>query len=638
MENAQFTGLVAKGPTLTSRRRDLFKKRSSHHTLWWLTAIFLIALGLWFTSCGGGSSFDDTPVDNSVSYDAPVTADGTFSVISDEEWDTTAVRKVLMIFAFGGFASDTQIQTWADMVPGEAIVQMLTVDTTNPYLSPADAYDTLDQFDVSLTGLSALWSASSSANKMDSDVRSHYERLSWSSPALTWFAAATKRGLNPVRQKIGLIETNYHLAVNQEVGVSNVQIYSYYDNILNELAAGVPYENVLTNAAISAAVATQYNHKDNLFVDARFEGNEDFAREYHQLFFGILGDYDLDYHELTTIKNTAKALTDMSVEQVTESDKTFLSDTVTFGTEYHYPNSLEILNADIPGNTAQEKITALADLAINHAESLDNLPVIIVRFLADDNLDDDKISQIRAIWQGLETKDLLTFLRKYAISTTFHNETRVKYASSIDRNVTFTNLMTLNNEESYLGYYDPYYYVYNEGVEVFRPAHNVFGAQTGLEASDAGAIFKDAYNRSINNTWLYTRYYNDDDWTKEWGSVIPATNGVYRVEAVANWLWQHFVADGHKNFGTLERAHLYALLGSGKDLGNFIDSASPDTIYTAEDIETDAELSGLYDDMAIATMNLGSSDDDKRGAANYRVGLAIAFIQATPYVFAQEGN
>jgi hypothetical protein len=39
------------------------------------------------------------------------------TVISQSRWNTTAVRKVLRTFAFGGQASDDQINAWADMTP-----------------------------------------------------------------------------------------------------------------------------------------------------------------------------------------------------------------------------------------------------------------------------------------------------------------------------------------------------------------------------------------------------------------------------------------------------------------------------------------------------------------------------------------
>lgn len=582
--------------------------------------------------------FEVPEVDNNVTYDPPIVADPSFNMVSNEDWDEIAVRKVLHLFAYAGFADDTQIKTWAEMDPGSAIVEMITFDTTNPYLSKADEYDRLDRYDATLTGLSSLWSGYNCSNKIPLDLRDYFEKDTYNSPARTWINAATKRGLNPVRQKIGLFETNYHLVVNQNAGVSNRQVYRYYDDIMTSLADHTYYQDVLSMAALSAAIAVQYNHRENIFIDARFEGNEDFAREFHQLFFGILGEYDPEYHELTTIRGTAKALTDMNVEWVKENDNSFWSPDITYGTEFHYPGSLEILYQTIEGDTAKEKIENLSQYTIGHQESLDNLPVIFVRGLADDNLDDEKIEEIRAIWAGLENKDLLTFLRKYAVSTTFHNPTRVKYWSSIDRHLIITNLLTLNNLESYLGYYYPESYLKNEGFEIFRPINNVFGHQTGLEASDAPSLFKETYNRSIDRYWFFARTDEEEDnWQKDWAAVIPQEEGsTYRVQEVAEWLWDRFVADGLVNFGALERAQVYALLGSGKDFGYFVDPGNATTVYTEEEINTDPVLQELMSDLAIAII-LDSDDDEKRETANFRVGLAIAFISATPYVFAQEG-
>ena len=91
------------------------------------------------------------------------------------------------------------------------------------------------------------------------------------------------------------------------------------------------------------------------------------------------------------------------------------------------------------------------------------------------------------------------------------------------------------------------------------------------------------------------------------------------------------------NFGTLERAHVYSFLGSGKDFGYFVDAADATRIYTEDEITSDPVLQESINDLAIAPLQLDSDDLDKRKTAQYRIGLAIAFITATPYVFAQEG-
>ena len=119
--------------------------------------------------------------------------------------------------------------------------------------------------------------------------------------------------------------------------------------------------------------------------------------------------------------------------------------------------------------------------------------------------------------------------------------------------------------------------------------------------------------------------------------IPPGEDGSYPVREVAEWLWNRFVADGLTNFGTLERAHVYSFLGSGNDFGYFVDSTDATRTYTEDEIVTDPVLQERFNDLAIATLQLGSDDPDKRNNAQYRIGLAIAFIAATPYVFAQEG-
>ena len=97
-----------------------------------------------------------------------------------------------------------------------------------------------------------------------------------------------------------------------------------------------------------------------------------------------------------TIKNTAAALTDMWVPR----DIVYggYLNQVIFGTEKHFPGVLDILNVGIGGSDASQRIDELSEYAIDHPESLENLPVMIIRELADDNLTDSKIQAIRMAW------------------------------------------------------------------------------------------------------------------------------------------------------------------------------------------------------------------------------------------------
>lgn len=556
-----------------------------------------------------------------------------FEAVAGAAWNQTAVRKVLHVFAFGGFATDEQIKLWATMEPYLAVQEMITLDDFNERISPKPEPPLPGG---GLRALSVHWSGG--ASLVPADQREQYQVETWSSPARAWFLAASRCGANPVRQKIGLLETYYHLAVNQDAGVNNWQMFRYYDDVMNALAASGSYSEALAIAASSAAVAAQYNHKDNRFVEGAFEGNEDFGREIHQLYFGILGVDDPEYHEVTTIRNTSKALTDMKLPQVGPEDDTHEDEVITFGTEEHYPGALEIHHTQVDGATAHEKIARIVELNRTHAETLANLPVILISVLADDNLTPAKEEAIRAAWAAQETPNLLHFLRSYASSTTFHDESRIKYWTSIDRNLIGCNRATLTGFEAYARFYDAQSMASREGVQMFRPVHNVFGGQTGLMAAVSGTVFREAYNNSVERYWTFARAEDEDaGWKKDWATVIPKVDdGTWRVKEIAEWLWQRFIADGLKNFGTLERAHTYALIVAGVDFAVFIDDTAPNAVYSTADIELDHHES--YTDMGIGVVPLASSDSDERITANYRIGLAINFILATPYAFAQEGK
>jgi len=573
-----------------------------------------------------------------------------FDIVDDATWDEVAVRKVLNTFAYGGHATDAQIVTWADMSPKAAIVQMMTFDAQNLLLSPKEG--TLPNT-TSLEALSAFWKSDSN-NFIDESRKHYFDTNGWNAPSNAWTLASMTRGLNPFLHRVGLWETNYHMSANQSAGIYPIPMLHHYDNIIYALSQNSTYKSVIAQGAKNAAIAYQYGHRKNIFKDGVFRGNEDFAREFHQLFLGILGEYDHEYHELVAIPNTARALTDMQVIWH-PADEGGPDAEVTFGIEQHYSADLDILKSTISGADASVKIDAIASVGIVHEESLTNLPVMIVEHFADNNLNEEAKTRIRESWRGMESKSLLTFLQAYAISTDFHNPLRVKYANSIQRTVSVANLMIVDNEDHRYQFYNPSWILSHENVLLFRPSHDVFGHQTSVEAADSSDVFRVNYNRSVKRSYIYTRnYYCEDDgsgscpsdengvkigvWEKDWAKKIPAdSNGEYLVEDVALWLWNRFIADGGKNYGVLERAHIVALL-NGKDLGLFIDEEKPLEVYSLADLTDNITLSQLIRDGATAKMNLESSDISDRRTANRRVGLAIAFIVATPYIYVQEGR
>ncbi len=578
---------------------------------------------------------DINPLIKELPPPAVPTLDG-FNTVSEVLWDETAVRKVLNTFAYGGHATDAQITKWADMSPDLAITQMLTFQQHNLLLSPISiSDDPLASKNGTLTELARLWSYDSPDNKTKStsrfDIFGEFGQVRW-----LWTQATITRGLNPFRQKIGFWETNYHLATNRTVVPRRVMT-AYYDAIMAAHAADLPYQKVLAVAAKSAAVAIQYGHRNNIFVDGICLCNEDFAREYHQLFFGILGTNDPDYHETTSIKNTAAALTHMRVVPDVLGG---LSEVVVYGTERHTPGALEILHASIGGNNAEQRIDLLSDFAIEHPESLKNLPIKIISGLADDNMTDDKAALIQMAWQSMDEKKLLDFLRSYAISTLFHDSSRIKYATSIDRHTLIANRMTLNNSESYQYIYNPIANYEKENVRAFFPSHNVFGNQTGEEAISSATTFKSNFRNVTEDAVKHTQTTSSVDpiWRKDWGKVIPRIDGEYLVAEVTEWLWQYFIADGLKNLGELERAHLYALLSTGTDLAYLVNPDEKNRIITTTDIQIDPDINLKISNLAQQTLVLNSQDKTERLLSNHRIGLAVNFIVGTPYLFIEVGR
>lgn len=654
---------------------------------------------------------------SNVGYDLTNEVVLTLPVVSRAAWDNLAVRKVLEVFAFGGQASDTQIQLWADMDPQAAIAEMLNFAPHNLKLAPllaGEKYTEPAFLDGTFWGFRQYMSSLSS-NLPIALTENNNERRglgvdNYDSQG-AWVRMTTARGLNPFRQKIGYWETNYHLAVNLDAGVTSRQLTYYYDLIMNAHAAGMPYQQVIAEAAKSAAVAFQYGHNENRWIRESINGgdrngdficecNEDFAREIHQLFFGILGEQDphpdgLQHHEDVTIPETAKALTDMRVLYDKPNER-FL-EVVDFQTEFHHLNSVDVLNTQISGGNAAAKIDAIAAVAINHSESMANLPIIIIEGLADDELTEQKKQQLRAAWAAMPSKNFLQFIHAYAVSELFHANDRVKYFPSVERFIYIANKLILNNTEALR---DHYRIGANwvgarsfgaENVEAFRPLHNVFGGQTGVEASDAPAVMENNYNRFTDGEWQQRFSVCDDcdnngEWRKNWALVIPKIGGRYKVDDVAAWLWRHFVNDEGKNYTQIERAHMLALMATNRDLNQLYcvrerriaENIQPsqndiNNGYTAlellerdnpwdsttqrrcdEDLSTEellllekgfssAELdqpaiAALINEMGNRSLALDSNDLEARAEANEDVGQGINFILATPFIMAQEAR
>jgi hypothetical protein len=488
-------------------------------------------------------------------------------------------------------------------------------------------------------------------------------------PQNTWIAAVNKRGLNPFRHKVGLWLSNYHMAVSLHNTILPL-IMQHYDSAMDALEQGRPFHEVLAIGATSAAVAMSYGHQYNKFDNQAgvFSGNDNFAREFHQLFFRINGDLeDADYHENTTIEHTAWALTGMQIDKrpgaygVTAQYHWWVApirftdhwswgwNGYRYNVSLHYDGDLEILHHKIVGSTAEEKIFNLARVAIEHQESMENLPVDIINFFADDNLTSKKINTIRRAWRDVvgQENDLLRFLQAYAISTTFHRNDTYKYRTAFSRNMTIYNLNTVDNQESYSNPYPVRKIMKIQGADIFIPVHDVFGGQTSLNASNNHYLFKEAYNNNVNFVDRIAKTNDacmDDSgktlwvWEKDWARIIPYDKkDGYKVEKVGEWLWNRFISDGQKNYTVLERAYVNGFLATGYHFGYIVDPDNPYISYSEEELNQ-TRLRTIMNTNANAEIALDSADSATRHEANRRVGMAINFITMTPFMFAMEGK
>ena len=214
---------------------------------------------------------------------------------------------------------------------------------------------------------------------------------------------------------------------------------------------------------------------------------------------------------------------------------------------------------------------------MQHPESLENLPIMIIEGLADDNLSNDDKNILRNSWTSLGVnRKLLDFIRAYAISEMFHDSSQFKYLTSHERGIYLANKRNLDNVEAYTGG-NSYDTVKGRPVRTiieddfagafFRPLHNVFGGQTSTEASDSAVAFENNYNDILSRQhWQLTEVFCDacesgNAWEKKWSQVLPRRGGNYYVEDVAEWLWMHAVGN-MDNYTELERAHLLSILAA----------------------------------------------------------------------------
>ena len=593
--------------------------------------------------------------------------------LTNEQWGTQEVSRVLQAFAFGGQATDAQIEAWAAMPPTAAIGQMLTFAPVNLQLSPQGVNDPSTQYCNSLEKLQEFWGSDDPQNPMRVLNRPWHQTLDDEEELVdpvklfvTWSRLVHTPGCNTFVHKLAFYFTNYHASISFQNSGSSL-IRSYYDDVVQSLGAGADFVELMTMAATHAALARAYGHMDNYFDDnGVFQGSDDFAREYFQLLFGIKGaSEDEDYHENVTIEHNAWLLTGMALDAEIDAwgsslRTDWLIAPIVFTNHFdpagrsiwnqaaHYKgrtgesSCLEILREEICGKNAEEKLTALGLVAATHPESMASIPLKIVGFFADDNLNEEKISALRTAWTDVGF-DLLKFLQAYAISTAFHSPDTFKLHSAFDRNLLIHNANQLTAEEAYAEHFaeGPTIRMYEQGALVFAPIRNVFGGQTGRDAANDRYVFKKAWDTNVLNPEFLGKTQEPYqlvidgpvlEWRKDWGAVIPANDhGEYVVSVVGEWLWERFLNDGQRNYDVIARAQVNALLATGFDFGAVADENNMEAAYSSAEIRS-GKLAELSTSLADMTMDFNTSD------ANERVGMAINFITALPYTFARSSQ
>ena len=103
--------------------------------------------------------------------------------------------------------------------------------------------------------------------------------------------------------------------------------------------------------------------------------------------------------------------------------------------------------------------------------------------------------------------------------------------------------------------------------------------------------------------------------------MIPiGETGDYVVRDVAAWLWNRFIGDGLKHFGPLERAHVYALLASDRDLNYLVSPEDLSRVISSMELETEPALIALVNGLSTHSLPLDSIDTDEKRYANERIG------------------
>ncbi len=520
----------------------------------------------------------------------PALASG-FVTVSEEDWTDGAVRRVLHAIAFGSQLDDAEIARLAAMSPEQALLEIMPQGMGKG---------------VSLVATVEMFAASSSGRLAETFTQEKQFRGMPS--AWTWEIIRPDAPL--VAHRIAMFETMYHLATTADKARHALQM-SFYDQILADLDQ--PYVEVLARAAASGPIAVQYGHIKNSYRNGVFRGNDDFARELHQLFFGILGSDDPN-HENVTIEETALALTGVRVNRRQR--------TINYPAQAHPKLSLTILGQEIPyvrGMTMDARVAEVCRVAIEHPEAQVALPTMFVSHFGEDLPPAWVMQQAIEAWNAMETRKLVPFLRAYLASTAFHRPDRVRRVLPVDLVArTMNRLLLPLDEPDARAAGAVRRFLDDLGQAPFRPAHEVFGDITGPETHSSP--------ETLRQWWAGLMRLAGSRELRLYQTALPdaLTSGEsMAVEDVGRWLWQRLIADDCEGYDARAEAQVCALLSTGKDFDSYLNS------FGLGPVSADAEL--REHSLALGRTLL------KPARAQDRVRLAGLFILGTPNAFVDRG-
>ena len=101
------------------------------------------------------------------------------------------------------------------------------------------------------------------------------------------------------------------------------------------------------------------------------------------------------------------------------------------------------------------------------------------------------------------------------------------------------------------------------------------------------------------------------------------------IKSISEFVWNRFIGDNLKNFGKMERLHIYSILAHGVDYNEY---KNTNIIYTDEYINNDQNILNDIEDMSKLTINLIDTKNKTR------IKYITHFVLGLPFMWFEEGK